>query len=153
MRKKAFTLFTSLTFFSLLLLPLAVDAHGAGMMDFGQSYTASRTMRDIEDRALGSELHEEMESLMAKMMSGSLTEEETGRITEIMNQYPGPSAMMMNRFGGAMGTGSSAGWGMMSFGGMNAFGFWYWISTLVVVVWLAVGILLIVWLWKKINKK
>ncbi len=38
------------------------------------------------------------------------------------------------------------GWNMMGWG------LWPWFFTLTWLVWLVVGILIIVWLWKKINK-
>lgn len=38
--------------------------------------------------------------------------------------------------------------GMMGFGGL-----WPWIMLLIPLVWLVVGILVIVWLWKQITKK
>ncbi|MBU3968715.1 hypothetical protein KJ991_00650 [Patescibacteria group bacterium] len=41
------------------------------------------------------------------------------------------------------------GWGgMMGYGGL-----WSWFMVLIPVVWLIVGILVIIWLWGKINKK
>lgn len=47
-------------------------------------------------------------------------------------------ANMMNSWGGMM-----AGWGS----------FWFFIFALGAIVWLIVGILVIAWLWKEINKK
>ena len=45
--------------------------------------------------------------------------------------------------------GGCGGWGwMMGYGGL-----WSWFSVLIPVVWLIVGILVIIWLWGKINKK
>jgi Flp pilus assembly protein TadB len=143
---------------SFLALPAFVLAHG--MMDFDSSATGPEMMRYMEDRALASdELHEEMENLMVKMMTGKLTETEANRMVELMNQYPGPMGMMMGRLG--MGQGM---WGrnwpqnmmsMMNWGsGFNFFtGAWVWLVFLSVIVWLIVGILAAVWLWKKIQEK
>ncbi|MEX1063716.1 MAG: hypothetical protein WED06_00055, partial [Candidatus Paceibacterota bacterium] len=79
-----------------LLSPVFVSAHG--MVDgFDEVTTGPGMMRYIEDTALGEELHEEMEDLMVKMISGQLTESEAGRVVTLMNQYPGPHALMMNR--------------------------------------------------------
>lgn len=60
-------------------------------------------MQQAEDQSLGDTTHEEMEDLMEKMMSGTLTETEADRTLELMDQYPGPSSMMMGRMMG-MGT-------------------------------------------------
>ncbi len=60
-------------------------------------------MQQIEDQALGDELHEEMEDLMTKMMMGDLSQTEVDRLVELMDQYPGPGSMMMGRLAG-MGT-------------------------------------------------
>ena len=44
---------------------------------------------------------------------------------------------------------------MMSFGGMTGFGggLWSWVVSLASLVWLVVGVLAAVWLWKQIAKK
>lgn len=146
--------------FLALALPVFVLAHGS-IMDFDSSFTGPEMMRYIEDRALPSDqLHEEVENLMVKMMAGSLTETEANRMVEIMNQYPGPMGMMMGRLGMMEG-----GWGG-SFGGKNnnsmmnwGYGFnvlagaWLWLIFLSLIVWLIVGILAAIWLWKKIQEK
>lgn len=135
---------------TLLLFPLLILAHGPAA-DFDDVSTGPEMMRFIEDRALGEELHEEMEGLMTKMMAGTMTENEAGRMAELMNQYPGPQGMMMSRM-----MGMNFGWdgGMMPWGGMFGWGgFWFWMITLTSLVWLAAGILLIAWLWKQIMKK
>lgn len=141
--------------FAVLALPLFVFGHG--MMDFDSSFTGTEMMRYIEDRALPSdELHEEMENLMVKMMTGELTETEANRIVEVMNQYPGPMGMMMGRLGMMQGVwgGSSSG-GMMNWGsGFSIWaGAWMWLIFLSVIIWLIVGILAALWLWKQIQKK
>ena len=130
------------------------------MMDFGSGGVARgfQMMESIEDQALGSELHEEMENLMEKMMLGSLTNEEVNRMIELMQQYPMPANMMMNRMMGtnmmaAMANGNLMdGWGMMS--GFNMMGNgWFWLAALSFLVWLAVGVLAIIWLIQRIGKK
>lgn len=45
---------------------------------------------------------------------------------------------------------------MMGFGGwgtMDGYGFWGWLVGLGVIVWVMVGILLVVFLWKQISQK
>lgn len=145
--------------FVVLALPAFVLAHSS-MMDFDSSFTGPEMMRFIEDRALNSdELHEEMENLMVKMMTGELTETEANKMVEIMNQYPGPMGMMMNRMvGGMMGNNFSniGGSGMMGWGYGVAGGWtniWFWLVLFSVIIWLIVGVLAAIWLWKKIQEK
>jgi len=141
-----------------MALPIFVSAHG--MMDFNSSSAAPEMMRYIEDKALASnELHEEMEDLMAKMMQGKLTETEANRMVEIMNQYPGPMGMMMTRLGMNQNMrGGNLPQNMMNM--MNwGFGFsvwisvWFWLVFLCVIIWLVVGVLAAIWLWKQIQNK
>lgn len=116
-----------------LLVPLWVAAHGESV-EFNETQASQDMMRYIEDQALGDELHEEMEGLMTKMMTGELSQEGADRLAELMEQYPGPHGMMMGRmmgmgFGDAemMGDGSTPfstnqslnsmmGFGLMPFG-------------------------------------
>jgi hypothetical protein len=135
-----------LIFISILLgIPLFAGAHGTEG-DFGDIQTGAGMMQYIEDKALGEELHEEMEELMVKVMAGTLTEEESGRLAELMDQYPGPMGMMMDRMMG-MGT-TGFGTGMVGVGS-----FWVWIVGLTTAVWLVVGVLAVMWLWKQIRKQ
>jgi hypothetical protein len=139
--------------FLFLAAPLFVGAHsdsadGATGMGF-------MMMRSIEDRALGDELHEEMEDLMIKMMSGKMSDTETERMIELMEMYPGPHGMMMNRLevpnsnsGQAFGFSGMMGPSIMGFFGGAAV-FW-WITQLL--VW-AVLILVIISLVKWVSKK
>lgn len=111
-----FSVFVAAMFFS---VSSDAGAHGP-MMSFDEAISARGTMQYLEDRALGNELHEEMEGLMAKMMSGDLSEAEADRLLSFMNKYPGPMSMMMNRMSQR---GAGAGqWGMMGWGG--TFGGW-----------------------------
>lgn len=48
--------------------------------------------------------------------------------------------MMGTNWGGMMGSG----WG---------FGFWAWLAVSTWLIWLVVGVLLIIWLWRLISKK
>lgn len=99
-------------------------------------------MQQIEDQALGDELHEEMEDLMIKMMAGDLSEEETDRMVEFMDQYPGPGSMMMGRMMG-MGAFESGfnnfnknslmGYGFGGFGG-GLFMILFWVIVIVGIV-------------------
>lgn len=89
-------LFVSLFAFAIILV--TANAHT------GDTTTAEdpgfMMMQQVEDRALGDQLHEEMEDLMVKMMSGNLSQSETDRMIELMDQYPGPGSMMMGRMMG-----------------------------------------------------
>jgi hypothetical protein len=139
-------LFTSII---IALLPVYSFAHGGSMMDFNELQTGPEMMEYVEDSALGEELHEEMEDLMLKMMSGTLTQTEADRTSQLMGQYPGPYGMMMNRLGWSGNSGS--GWSMMS-GWNSTVGWgivWLWVLVLSGFVWLAVGILLLIWLIRK----
>ena len=86
---------------ALVMLPVVSSAHT------GETTTSQEPgfmmMQQVEDHALGDELHEEMEDLMMKMMSGELSQGETERMVELMSQHPGPGSMMINRMMG-MGT-------------------------------------------------
>ncbi len=152
---KKILLIISLLSTSFLALPVAALAHGeaSGDADFGM-------MRFIEDQALGDELHEEMESLMVNMMAGTLTDAESERLVELMRQYPGPQAMMASRlvgmrYGGDQASrwpqGMMGGYNMMSWGGGFG-GFWMLFAWLGSLIWLTVGVLAVVWLWKQITK-
>jgi hypothetical protein len=138
--------------FSLVLgLPLLAMAH-MGPVNF-DSGDVPLMMRYVEDRVLGEELHEEMENLMLKMMLGQLTQSEADQLSDLMVQYPGPHGMMMYRLGAS--NWQQAGWGMMPWTVMGGFGLWNlwgWVSGLGMLVWLSVGVLLVVLLWKQINK-
>lgn len=94
MRKKLF-----ITLIIALIVPFAVaEAHISSTSN--SSDTSFMMMQQVEDQALGDDLHEEMEDLMTKMMSGTLTQTEEDRIIELMNEYPGPGSMMMGRMMG-----------------------------------------------------
>ncbi|PJE50729.1 MAG: hypothetical protein COV29_03270 [Candidatus Yanofskybacteria bacterium CG10_big_fil_rev_8_21_14_0_10_36_16] len=137
---------------ALFLVPVFVFAHGGMMLDFDEVGDGYNMMRYVEDQAVGDEIHEEMEDLMTKMMSGTMTEEEADRMVELMDEYPGPHGMMMGRFMNSDDYGD--GWNMMSRGhhwGLG--GFWFSLMCVIHLVWLVVGVLAIVWLWKNINKK
>lgn len=139
----------------LIFLPVAALAHTGE--DTESAHPGMRMMHEIEDEALGDDLHEEMENLMVKMMNGTMSEGESTRMRELMEEHPGPGALMMNRLGLLGGAGmqahNSRGFGGMMGGGMmTGFGgvmlFW-WINQLL--VW-AVLILLIIALAKWIRK-
>src|SRR3989344_518583 len=136
--KKIFTLFL-IVFPALFLTPAAAFAHTDNGVLSGPVM-----MRAIEDRALGEPLHEEMENLMEKMLSGEvLSDAEADQIITFMNDYPGPYGMMMNRMmggdegtsfsrtGGMMGMMGGAGWG-------NGLPFVMWFMWALAIVWLIV---------------
>lgn len=130
----------------------------------------AQMMESVEESAMGSQMHDEMQGLVTKMMAGSLSSADQARMVEIMNKYPGVSNMMMTRMIGGSGqyAGMMAGQGMMANGGyygstammggagmMNA-GFMSLGVILVVlffVVWLVVGILAIIWFVKELRKE
>ena len=146
------------TIVSLFMIPAMGLAHGTA-----DANTSFGMMRSLEDRILGEELHEEMENLMVKMMSGQMSEEEAARMVELMEQYPGPQAMMMGRMLALQGPGGETGMqsfgmmdnynNMMAWGRVGTFGFWLWLVALLSLAWLIVGILAIAWLWQQINRK
>ncbi|MDP2641597.1 MAG: hypothetical protein Q8P39_03690 [Candidatus Yanofskybacteria bacterium] len=134
-----------------ILVPSLGSAHG--ISSFEEARTGSGMMRYIEDASIQSdELHEEMENLMVNMIAGELTQEEADRLVQLMEQYPAPMSIMMNRFGssqtGEWGMMNGFGWGMMD--GIGTF--LAWLFTLTWIVWLAVGVLAVVWLWKQIRR-
>lgn len=158
MRKKYFLI---LPIF-LLAIPWFAFAHG--MAGFSDVKSGVDMMRYVEDMGMGGGLHEEMETLMMKMMTGSLTEQEANRISEITKQYPGPSGMMTGRMMRSFGDDSSKSlnekgrdYNMMRWSnwdmGWGWFGFWAFAGMLGILVWLIVGVLAAVWLWRQISKK
>jgi hypothetical protein len=128
-----------------LLSPLIVGAHMGETESLELAdYSPAEMMEYIENRALGAELHEEMETLMEQMMDGSLSEAGTERMVELMQKNPGPHAMMMNRIdmidefdNGGMRSGN---YGHMFGITGNIMGWFLW---LIMIVWLVVGILII----------
>lgn len=137
----------SLFIAAMIAFPIGSFAHGE-MMEFQDVHGGTEMMQYVEGQALGPELHDEMEGLMVKMMAGKLSEAEAGRMAELMNQYPGPQAMMMSRM---MGAGSV--WGMMPWTWGSGTSGWSWVLILLYLVWLVVGALAVVWLWQNISKK
>lgn len=137
-----------------LAVPGVSLAHGM-MGDFDSLQTSPQMMEYVEDQALeNDELHEEMEGLMEKMMEGNLSETEASRLAQLMDEYPGPMGMMMGRMNMMQNT-WGGNWGMMQgfHNGASGIGlFLLWFIPLLWIVWLVVGILAIVWLWKQIQK-
>ena len=85
-------------FFIVIVVPFFANAHTDGASTLQEN--GFMMMKQIEDKALGDELHEEMEELMTKMMTNNLTTQESDRVIELMNQFPGPSSLMMGRMMG-----------------------------------------------------
>lgn len=145
-----------------LAIPTIISAHG--IMN-PVSSTTFEMMRVIENKVLPSnELHEEMEKLMMKMITGQLTEEEANKMVEFMSKYPGPMSIMMSRMGmnNMMMNQQNFNRWMVPGGGMMGFGInsinpfiniWHWIAFLAVIIWLIVGFLAAIWLGKKIQEK
>lgn len=132
-------LFASLL--AVVMSPIALSAHMSNTSTSEEP--GFMMMHQVEDQALGNDdLHEEMEGLMLKMMSGDLSQSETDRMVELMNQYPGPSSMMMNRMmrTGTLGSGfksfnnnSMMGYGFSGFGG-GVFMILFWVLVIVGIV-------------------
>lgn len=148
-------------------LPVFSFAHGGLTINFGELQTGPEMMKYVEDSILGEEIHEEMERLMVRMMSGKMTQEEARKMTELMGQYPGPYGMMMvrlgspqvDRFSFSPAGGNDLGWNMMNmmsgWSGMMGWG-WLWLVIFTLgwlvswLVWITAGVLLVVWLFKKL---
>lgn len=140
---------------------------GSGMMYGQQSGNVPYgpgMMGQIERQALPNATHEEMESLMEKMVAGTLTGTESARLVELMNDYPGPYGMMASRmtsgqgyYGGGYPCGMMSGtWGP---GAQNAgTGIPWWIFgtlgalvAILVIIWIIVGVLLVIRLARKLS--
>ena len=143
---------------SVVFVPTATSAHGGEAIAPDVNDSGFMMMEQVEDEALGDDLHEEMEELMIKMMSGTMTGEESGRMVAFMEEFPGAHATMMSRMmgmghqghhidqGGMMGDKGSS-FGMMgSFGG---FGLGWWVTQTLLWIFLVLGI---VFFWRSINK-
>ena len=132
------------------IVPSILSAQG--MMNFSDARTPYGMMQYLGEKSLGSEVYDEMQNLMVKMMAGKLTEEEANRMIEIMNQYPGPMGMMM---GGYYPQSYGQNWGMphMDYWGGGSSNLWPWAGSLMYVVWLLISVLALVWLWQKVSGK
>ncbi|MEX1027978.1 MAG: hypothetical protein WD049_08235 [Candidatus Paceibacterota bacterium] len=128
-----------------ILLPFVAGAHG-GSAEGDQ--TSSYMMMHMEEEALGSERHEEMEALMEKMFAGELTEEEALALEKLSRDHSGAFSIMASRMHNHSGFGQMmpAGWMFSSMSG--------WVGILMVLgflVWLGVGVLLIAVLIQKVT--
>lgn len=96
---------------------------------------------------------EEMQDTMIKMMNGErLSQGEAEEMNEFMAGHQGSFVPMMHGYGSDDGWNRGFGGGMMQGGWMGGAGmFWSWIMGLAGLVWLLVGILLVVFLFKKIS--
>ncbi|MDD1719956.1 MAG: hypothetical protein LUQ25_07855 [Methanoregulaceae archaeon] len=157
-----------------VVLPCIAAAQG-GMMGSSGYYQGPGMVGTIEERAIGIQAHEEMEDLMEKMMRGTLNETEQERLITFMNERPGPYGMMVSRMMGGWAQGEGAccqqygttgtGYGMRGYGsgmmgdGSGAPVIWaaglgfLAFAGIVLLVWLVVGVLLIIFLWKRISEK
>lgn len=138
-----------------LLLSIPVAAGAQGMMYPGGQPMGPGMMSRVEEGALGEDLHEEMEDLMVKMMTGNLTSAEEARLVALMKENPGPYGMMLSRmmYGSYQAGGYSPAGGGMMMGGSMMDG---WAGTAIwglgilividLVVWLIAGVFFIQWL-------
>ncbi len=101
--------------------------------------------------------HEFMDNMMGGEGSDSLRQAHVNMGRSYLgcwsNYSSGPVYMpMMNGYGSESNSGS--GWGTMSHFGTSGNGFLcLWAISIFYLVWLTVGILAIVWLWRKVSKK
>ncbi|MBI2454235.1 MAG: hypothetical protein HYV54_01530 [Parcubacteria group bacterium] len=117
--------------------------------------TPQMMMQNLEDKALGTELQQEMQGLMNRMISGNgLTDEETNKMIGYMNQYPGPYNMMMGRMMAqnlGWGERRDNAWGMMNWANWSG---WFGVFGFVIsLIWLGIGILILIWLAQKVLGK
>jgi uncharacterized membrane protein YtjA (UPF0391 family) len=138
-------------FLIFLTIPFLTGAHGENATT--QSNSGVMLMQQIEDSVVGDELHEEMENIMIKILSGkTLSDEEVADVTVFMQEYPGPHGMMMNRLGySASHTGMHHGLGFSN-NGMGLSGFAWGLMWLTPILFWAILILIIVALFKWIKK-
>ena len=136
-----------------MLLLLPVSAGAQGMMGFDGQVKGPGMMTRVEERALGDDIHEEMEDLMEKMMAGNLTDAEESRLVTLMNEYPGPYGTMLSRMMyGSLPSGAYSGAGGWMYGmmGSGTVGLALWtlgiLTFLNLVVWLVGGVFFIQWL-------
>ena len=144
---------------------ISVYAH-MGDMSFARYQTMEQMMgqgilsemEEMEHMMMGEQQHERMEQLMEKMFAGNLSVEEQQEMVRMMrDDQAGPGAtnlMMRNMMSHMaqrsgffdddriMGSNNMMGWGSTS----------SWLYSLTVFVWLLVGVLAIVWLWKHVKK-
>lgn len=149
-----------------LILPFAfAGAQMGAMMNWNDAKSDQvGMMQYVEDKAVGADLHDKLETLMEKMMDGTLTETEANNLADLAKQYPGQYGMMMGRLndsglvgyspsdvnGGYYGMhgGMMGGWGGGHMEGLLWVGTLVWLTML---VWLIVGLLAIVLLWRKVR--
>ncbi|MEX0672731.1 MAG: hypothetical protein WDZ82_01270 [Candidatus Paceibacterota bacterium] len=132
----------------LMFAPLGVMAHGGPTVPHDSSASAIMMMH-MEEEALGSDRHEEMEVLMEKLFAGELSEEESVQLEKLSRDHSGAFSMMANRMHHhdgqqAMIPGSS----MFS----SATGWAGVLMALAWLVWIGVGVALLALLLKKIIK-
>ena len=135
-----------------MILLLPVSASSQGMMDVDGQGIGPGMMTRVEERALGDDIHEEMEDLMEKMMAGNLTDAEESRLVTLMNEYPGPYGTMLSRMMyGSWPPGvysTSGGWMYTMMGGTVGLALWTLgiLTFLNLIVWLVAGVFFIRWL-------
>ncbi len=123
--------------FVAIAMPLLSSAHSGDTSsfsntDFGQGFMM---MQEAEDRALGNDLHEEMEGLMLKTISDDMSQADMDRLLVLMDEHPGAGSMMMGRMmGGYYNTGSGC---FFSAGSMYGFhrGSGLWGSLFMIIFW------------------
>lgn len=102
---------------------------------------------DSTGNAQHGENHEEMETLMKKMMvEGTLSEQEADRMITMMNESQSRGDMS-----GMMGIPLMGGMMNDFSGGMFGYGFVPLLFLITTGVWLLVGIFILIWLFKKIR--
>ena len=149
--------------------PPGSPCQGSGVM-YGQQRLVNGPlgpgmMEQIERQALSNTTYEEMESLMEKMMAGTLTGTESARLVQLMNDHPGPYGMMVSRMmdgpgyysGGYPYDMMGGRWGPGAPNVATAIPWWIFailgaLVAMLVIIWIIVGLLLVVYLSKKLSK-
>lgn len=130
----------------LLALPAVTSAH----------LEDSDTMPMMDSQNTGEVTHEEfeeMEDIMLKMMNGeTLTDEEWQEMSEFMESHHGSYMPMMGFMGFGQNNFPMGGQGMM-WGAGSGGSFLYWIFYATTLIWLLVGILLVLYLFRKLNTR
>lgn len=155
-------------FFTLALAVMFITPNVSLANDFVGAKKGFGMMNQAEKKIMGDQAHKEMEDLMDQMMSVDTrsveeTEKIANKLAEMTNKYPGAVNMMMSRFvtdntmdqmmNAINRSGNYSRMGMMGDWGTGWGSFWYWFMFLGTLAWVIAGILVVIWLFKQINKK
>lgn len=156
-------MYLSFIFPLLMVLPFSVSAHMGEVgkiMNQMMGPDSYNSVAAIDEQLLGPQRYERMIDLMDKMMQGTLSADEQKEMIAFMqdNKSAAGISNMMQRMMLAtvykqQNPGlNPSGWGMMN-NMMGSNGFQSPLALVVYVVWLAVGILLVIWLIRNLTSK